>query len=250
MKSNNNNNTTENNNFNNYKINNYKKNNSHVDIGMKRYDLHGHSYYSKCSNLKPKIILKRAKKRGLNGLAVTDHNTIKGAVETKKLNKDPNFEVIIGEEVMTNKGEVLALYINEEIKPGKFEDVIKEIKQQGGISILAHPFSMVGLQRKRASGNIYDKVDAIEGFNARSFFKFENYEAQIKAKEIDKPITAGSDYHFWFEVGRAYTMFEGDLKTAIKEHKTNIRGSNLFAIPARIITFFQKYIISALKNYK
>ena len=81
-----------------------------------KYDLHTHTNYSKCSNLKPEILLKIAKKRGLNGLAVTDHHKIKGALKVSKLNRDKNFEVIIGEEVTTDFGEVLAYYINKEIK--------------------------------------------------------------------------------------------------------------------------------------
>src|SRR3990167_1868027 len=68
-------------------------------IDMLKYDLHMHTCYSKCSNLRPEILLKTAKERGLNGIAVTDHNTIEGALRIKNLNKDKNFEVIIGEEI-------------------------------------------------------------------------------------------------------------------------------------------------------
>ena len=63
-----------------------------------KYDLHVHTKYSKCSNLKPSVILKRAKEKGLNGIAIADHNTIKGALEVKKLNKGNSFEVIVGED--------------------------------------------------------------------------------------------------------------------------------------------------------
>ena len=75
---------------------------------MLKYDLHVHTNYSKCSNMKLEVLLKTAKKRGLNGIAVTAHNTIEGALKAKKLNKDRNFEVIVGEEVSTAQGDVLA----------------------------------------------------------------------------------------------------------------------------------------------
>ena len=89
--------------------------------------------------MEPAKALETAKKRGLDGIAVTDHDNIKGALEVKKLNKDKNFEVIIGEEVSTPQGEVIALYIKKKIKPGPIDKVIKEIKKQGGVSIIAHP---------------------------------------------------------------------------------------------------------------
>ena len=72
-----------------------------------RYDLHMHTYRSKCSNLRPDVILKLAKKKGLDGIAITDHHEIRGALEVKKLNKDKDFEVIVGEEISTNYGDVL-----------------------------------------------------------------------------------------------------------------------------------------------
>ena len=77
-----------------------------------KYDLHIHTHHSACSILKPKTILKIAKKVGLDGIAVADHNTIKGGQEVSKANKDKNFEVIPGIEVSTDRGHVLGLYVN------------------------------------------------------------------------------------------------------------------------------------------
>ena len=71
---------------------------------MKRYDLHVHTDYSPCSTNRIAKILRQAKEKGLSGIAVTDHNTIKGAIELKKLNKDENFDIIIGEEIETEIG--------------------------------------------------------------------------------------------------------------------------------------------------
>ena len=85
---------------------------------------------------------------------------------------------------------------------------------------------------------------AIEGFNARSLFKFENLKAQITAKEKNLSMTAGSDAHFKFEIGRAYTEFEGNLRKAIKDKKTKIFGNNRVAFFAGFRTTFQKYFLS------
>ena len=81
-----------------------------------KYDLHIHTYNSACSILKPNTILKIAKRVGLDGIAVADHNTIKGGLEVSKANKDKNFEVIPSIEVNTDRGHVLGLYVNKEIK--------------------------------------------------------------------------------------------------------------------------------------
>ena len=96
-----------------------------------RYELHLHTRYSCDSNLKPESILKIVKKLGLDGVAFTDHNTIKGAIEAKTLvkrlaqNKEyDDFEVIVGEEVRTNLGDVLVYYVQEEIPKGDFFDVV------------------------------------------------------------------------------------------------------------------------------
>ena len=79
-----------------------------------KYDLHIHSKYSACSNSSLKDIIKKAKKTSLDGIAITDHNIIKGALEAKKLNKNKDFEVIVSSEIKTDNGEILAYYINEE----------------------------------------------------------------------------------------------------------------------------------------
>jgi len=82
-----------------------------------RYDLHVHTKYSKpCGHMEPATLLKIAKKRNLDGVAVCDHNTTKGALAVRKLNKDQNLEVIPGIEIKTQYGDVLLYYVQEEIK--------------------------------------------------------------------------------------------------------------------------------------
>jgi len=126
-----------------------------------KYDLHVHSNSSSCSNLKPSEILEIAKKRGLDGIAITDHNKIEGALKVAKLNKDKKFEVIIGEEIRTDKGEVIGLYLKKEILPGSFYGVIEQIKDQGGIAVMAHPFA-IGRANVHDE-EVFSKVDVIEG---------------------------------------------------------------------------------------
>ena len=208
---------------------------------MKKYDLHVHSIYSKCGLNSIKGILKTAKKKGLDGVAITDHNTAKGAVKAKKLNKDKGFEVIVGEEIMTDVGEVLAFYLKKEIKPGKFEDVIREIKKQKALCSIAHPYTF-GL--RKSIGNIFGvrEANAVEAFNARSLTNYENKKAKQLAKKLKRAETGGSDAHFPWEIGRGYTLFEGNLKDALNAKKTKAEGKTffLFTIINRLITFAVK----------
>ena len=206
-----------------------------------KYDLHNHTHYSTCSNLKPDILLKLVKKRGMNGIAVTDHNTIKGALKVKKLNKDKDFEVIVGDEVKTNYGDVLTYYLQEEIKSRDFFSVVDEVKKQSGLIAIPHPFrtSINPTHKfKYPINKIKNKIDAIECFNAR-MLPGNNDKAQRLAKNLKIPGIGGSDAHFRFEIGRAYTIFDGDLRKAIKQNKTSYEGTILYGPFGGLLSFLR-----------
>jgi predicted metal-dependent phosphoesterase TrpH len=167
-----------------------------------KYDLHIHSKYSHDSLLSPDNILKVARKRGLGGIAVTDHNTILGGLATKKENRDPDFEVIVGAEIKTEYGDIIGLYLNEEIKTRKFSEVLDEITGQGGYSVLAHPF-----RHHFSPEKIAEDVDFIEIFNARSS-PAENAQSSELVTKIPRKITAGSDAHSSLEIGRGVCIVE------------------------------------------
>lgn len=207
-----------------------------------RYDLHIHTYNSPCSILRPKTILKISKKIGLDGIAVADHNTIKGGIEVSKANKDRNFEVIPGIEVSTDKGHILGLYVNKEIKSEEFFTVADEIKKQGGIVILAHPFRLLPhLRSKIKEINIKKYLDAIECYNARTSY-FGNRSAIKFAEKFNLTKTAGSDAHFSFEIGRCITIFDGDLRDAIRKKKTKVAGSNVTGLLGSTFSFLKKNV--------
>jgi len=216
---------------------------------MKRYDLHIHTCFSGCSRIKLDKLLQIAKKRGLNGIAVTDHNTIKGGLETKKLNKDKNFEVIVGAEIKTEAGEILGYYLKNEIKSRKAVEVIKEIHKQGGIAVIAHPFSH-GLLRKclRVDLTELKGLDGVEVHNSRNMFSWENFYAVMAAEKYKLARTGGSDSHFYHEIGRGFTLFDGSLKNAIKLRKTTCSGY-ISPLPfARGLSMFRKILANFCKN--
>jgi predicted metal-dependent phosphoesterase TrpH len=188
-----------------------------------KYDLHSHSKYSSDGILDPKKIIKVAIKKGLDGIAVTDHNTIKGGLEAKQYETD-DFKVIVGSEVMTTKGEVIGLFLSEEIKSKDFYDAIDEIKTQNGIVVIPHPFD----EWRYAS--FPDKedvkyIDNIEIFNSRCVKKKYNDNASKFAKKYKLGVTGGSDAHFANEIGHAGIIVEtDDIYEAILKNKLQVFG--------------------------
>jgi len=190
-----------------------------------KLDLHIHSKYSYDSLLRPDTIIRVAKNKGLDGVAVTDHNTVRGGVEASKVNKDDDFVVIVGSEIKTEYGDVIGLFLTDEIRSRVFADVVDEIRDQGGLTVLAHPFRK-GIVFPR---DLLRHVDLIEGFNARSP-KTLNQKAIKLARDCKIPVTAGSDAHLGFEIGvgravtRTLTMTLDEVRCALKNGETLIEG--------------------------
>jgi hypothetical protein len=189
-----------------------------------RYDLHIHSKYSPDSRLEVEDIIKTAASVGLDGIAITDHSTIKGGYLAKKL-KVPDLDVISGCEFKTDQGEVIGLFLTEELgRSGRqAEEVIDEIKDQGGLVIAPHPFDRFrsGIDPVKFS----DRLDAIEALNARCVLRRFNQAAEVFAKDRGMALLGGSDAHTASEIGRAWTFFDGDdLRGAIGRCETEACG--------------------------
>jgi predicted metal-dependent phosphoesterase TrpH len=152
--------------------------------------------------MKPHKILKFAKLRGLDGIVVCDHNTIKGGLETKKLNTDANFIVIVGAEIATDAGDITGIFLTKEIESRTFNEVVYEIRQQGGKVILNHPFKGHDLSKID-----YSKIDYIEGYNSRLDEK-NNIKAVELAQKHNIPVIAGSDAHLYAEIANCKTFID------------------------------------------
>ncbi len=166
-------------------------------------DLHSHTLWSKDCLTEFKTILRLLDQRGLDRIAITDHNTAEGALALHKLAPD---RIIVGEEIMTTQGELLAYFVRESIPAGLTpEETIKRLRDQGAAISVSHPFDRLrkGAWEEADLTRIIDRVDAIEIFNARCMYPSDNDKAQKYAAEHKLLGTAGSDAHTSIEYGRA-----------------------------------------------
>ncbi|NCP83714.1 MAG: PHP domain-containing protein [Bacteroidetes bacterium] len=198
-----------------------------------KIDFHTHTHHSYDSLMKPREILRIAKKRGLDGIVICDHNTIKGGVEAAQVNTDSNFTVIIGAEIATNAGDITGIFLNKEIISRNFDEVVAEIKAQKGKVILNHPYKGHDLTKID-----YSKIDFIEGYNSR-LSKKDNDKALELAKEHGIPILAGSDSHVYNEIANCSSIVNDLASLTALDH--NYRQSK-----QRNITYSQ--YIKAFKN--
>jgi len=211
-----------------------RENQSDHDKQHNRYDLHVHTHYSQCAAIKPEEIAKIAIKKKLNGIAITDHDTIKGALRTKKIARKNGINIVIGEEVSTDKGHLLAYDIQETIRKRELLEVLDEIRSQGGIAVIAHPFTSLRKKFLQEIPTIKNRIDGIETFNGRIIMPQANAKANALADKLKIGKTAGSDAHFLFEIGTGVTKFKGTLREAIKQRKTIIETGSQLATPAAL----------------
>jgi len=173
-------------------------------------DLHLHSCFSFDCLTTPEQILREARRKGLNGVAVTDHETIQGGLTAERLNRDPDFLVIVGAEYSTDAGDIIGLFLREEIVTRDSSQLIDEIHRQGAIAVLPHPYHGHNL-----TSSMVEKVDMIEAFNARES-PGNNHKALEFAKKWNKPALCASDAHFRCDIGTCRMIFSTlDIRTEL-----------------------------------
>lgn len=198
-----------------------------------KIDFHTHTYYSYDSLMKPLKILEIAKKKGLNGIVICDHNTIQGGLETKKLNNDKNFTVIVGAEIATNAGDVTGIFLTKEINSRNFLDVVKEIRAQNGKVILNHPYKGHDLTKID-----FSEIDFIEGYNSR--LNIEDNEKAINLAKIHNiPFISGSDSHLYGEIANSFSIVK-DINSLIPLENNYKKSSYVYVTLSQYIKAIKK----------
>ena len=145
---------------------------------MPSLELHCHTIFSKDSLFKPEQIIRICDRKGIDRVAITDHNSIEGAQKAKEISPE---RVIIGEEIFTSKGELLGYFMDERIPPGLSpEETIGRLRDQGAVISVSHPFDAYrkGAWKLADLLDIVEKIDAVETFNARCMSSSFNEQAQ------------------------------------------------------------------------
>jgi predicted metal-dependent phosphoesterase TrpH len=172
----------------------------------------------------------------LDVIAITDHNTIEGALFAQSLAELYDFEVIVGEEISAKQGHVLGLYLKEHIPAGmSAADTVRAIHEQDGIAIIAHPFSAQGVFGPTGRNLVADAANewafhAFEVYNSMPFLVWANsMAAKALAGGQGIAATGGSDAHVLKAVGKGYTLFKGstaeDLRTGIVNLETRAQAA-------------------------
>ncbi|MGZ4863691.1 MAG: PHP domain-containing protein [Halobacteriota archaeon] len=170
-----------------------------------RLDLHIHSHYSPDSHSSIEDILIQAQEVGLDGISITDHNSVQSFSVASKLAEELGIELIIipGAEISTQEGHLIALGITNLLPFGiPANEVIEYVHDNGGIAVAPHPYALFrkGIRNLEAM-----RLDAVETFNSKQLFGLSNYFANLSARRLSLGVTGGSDSHKVETIGFGYT---------------------------------------------
>jgi len=187
------------------------------------FELHCHSWHSRGTKIpwesmsSPSDIFRRAKSLGLDGVALTDHNTTGGWEDARKEAKRLGMVFVPGIELETEEGHLIALGVTEGIDNRLgLQETIDRIHGQGGIAIAPHPFDLRG----QGVRNGIEKADAVEVFNSMNQDRLSNWTADRKAKKLGKPMVVGSDAHTLDMIGYAINISgANDVDSLLREIK-------------------------------
>ncbi len=205
---------------------------------LSKADVHVHTRYSGFGQYKaitfpesicrPEDVVDEARRKGIQVLCITDHNSVLGALRAREYAKRfSDIEIVVGEEITAKEGEIIGLFLREGVPQGlPVRETIERIRAQGGMVIAPHPFSA----HVPALGRLVDEldIDGLEVLNGGHVDGYANEAAKRYAGIGKWAVVAGSDAHASAQIGCCYTTFEGetaeDFRKAILERRTAAEG--------------------------
>lgn len=188
-----------------------------------KLEVHVHTKKSKDSLMPFWLLYLKCRVQNIKWIAITEHNNIDGGIEFKKFCKKhgDHIRVIVGEEIFTNKGEIIGLYLTESIQPGLSpEETITQIKAQHGVVYVPHPYDEMRKKTvlEESEINKYQAdIDCIEIHNGRNISdRYGEIQQNMSKKYNIRPIV-GSDAHTIWEIGRNYLLVENEYDLCDKE---------------------------------
>jgi predicted metal-dependent phosphoesterase TrpH len=198
-------------------------------------DLHMHTDHSHDCAVPVADLLDYAEAQGLGAIAITDHNVFAGAQEAVQLARGRELVVIPGEEIRTEKGEVIGLFLAEKIERGlPMADTIAAIREQGGVVYLPHPFDRLHTIPDAPTLHRHlPEIDVFEVYNARLLFEGFNDEALRYARKYNLTMGAGSDAHVLQGVGTGLVRLRAFENAA--EFLISLRSAEIVRRPKSLV---------------
>ena len=179
----------------------------------------------------------------LNAIAITDHNTIAGAIVARKI-YEKDLIIVVGSEISTDFGDIIGIFLNEEIKSRNIYEVIDKIKSQDGLVLIPHPFKTKSMLQIKS---IIDHVDLLEGYNSRHPITSKQL---IELKAMNKPIVAGSDAHFLREIGLSRTIIHYEFELNNEEEVRRALLHGIIEISGAPSPFYLEPLSQIIKGLK
>jgi len=202
-------------------------------------DLHVHSHHTTGCTLAPRSLVRRAKEVGLDGVVLTDLNTLEGLEEIRSAGREEGLLALCGLELATDRGHYLCFFpdpsrtpappqIFGSAMPWPVRDVLAKVREMGGVVVAAHPYDKT---IERPSGDVIFTLDglcAIEGLNARR--KGPANDLAIEAADhMSLPCVGASGAHELSDIGKAATLFR-DPVTSEADLVAQLRSGTVFSV--------------------
>jgi predicted metal-dependent phosphoesterase TrpH len=209
-----------------------------------KIEMHCHTICSSDGFITKEELQRQCLKKGVNCICITDHNTMQGVADFSGLK---GIHIVAGEEIMTQQGEIIGLFLVQQISPFlSLKQTVQQIKKQGGLVYLPHPFDEFrnsAVKRKDAE-KIKTSIDLMEIFNSRTINSKYNEFARKFASDNGIPAVVGSDAHHIFELANSYLEMEDFNGPTDFLHK--IKDARLFV---KKCPFYLRLYLKALKIF-